>query len=176
MIHRKLFLPLACALAVGLVACAEEREEADEMIEAIQQEIEEPEVGPPGGPVEASLDPVGESGIGGEARLTALDGRIDVELTLDGASEGERYVAHLHQGECGNDLGMVSTIGEATPGAGVGSLRGTIDASSLNAHDSYFVQAHRAADNTAVACANVDLSGLAGSEVGAKTGQPGETY
>src|SRR5688572_6049055 len=105
MFHHKLLLILGLAAGLTFLGCArEEEEQVGELTETAEEGIRAPEPRA----IETDLDAVGESGITGQALLTPRDDQIAVELTLDGAAIDERYVAHIHRGECGNDLGMVT--------------------------------------------------------------------
>jgi hypothetical protein len=170
-IQRELFLPVAALVALGLAACSQEQEEAGETTEVVEVE----EVTPTPQPVVATLETVGGSAVGGEVQLTPREGQIGVLLMLDGATEGERYVAHLHRGTCEQDLGIVTAIGEVTVNSSANRIEGTIDPAALTAGEETFVQLHRAADNTPLACTPVDLSSVV-EVTGAKTSQAGETY
>ena len=135
-------------------------------------------------PLQADLTPVNESGVTGTASLTSRDGQLVVDLTLDGATEGERYVAHVHKGECGNDLGMAAAIGELTVTEGRNRITGSVDGASLDPAQSHFVQAHRGADDKPVACGNlppiggveVAPAGAAAAPAGEAPASQGDTY
>ena len=163
-----------------LVGCARPSdEEAGEMVEetGITGDVE-PE------PLQADLSSVNESGVTGVASLTNRDGQLVVDLTLDGATEGERYVAHVHNGECGNDLGMAAAIGELTVTEGRSRITGSVDEASLDPAQNHFVQAHRGADDKPVACGNLPPIGIVetapASAEAAPTGEApapqGDTY
>ena len=163
-----------------LVGCARESDEqTGDMIEetGITGEVE-PQ------PLEADLSPVNESGITGTATVTRRDNQLAIDLALDGATEGERYVAHVHNGECGNDLGMAAAIGELTVTEGRNRIIGSVDVASLGAGQNHFVQAHRGADDKPVACGNlpptagveVAPAGAASVPAGEAPAPKGDTY
>ena len=108
--------------------------------------------------LEVRLGAVGTSGMTGEARLTPREDKLAVNVVLEGALQDERYVAQLHRGRCGNELGVVAPIGEATVTGGRNRITGSIDRASLAPGESRFVQVLRGEDGTAVACGNVEAA------------------
>lgn len=173
MMHRKLLIPLGLAAAMTFVGCAEEQDQTGELVEEVAP-VEQAEIEP----LQVDLEAVNESGITGTARLTSRDGQTEVELALSGAAEGARYTAHIHRGDCGNDLGVVADLGEITASADEVQLTTTIGGSLLNPPDHYFVQVHGAND-APVACANLSGPGFGTettSPAGAKTAEQGQTY
>lgn len=173
MMHRKLLIPLGLAAIMIFVGCADEQDQTGELVEEVAP-VEQAEIEP----LQVDLETVNESGITGNARLTPSDGRTQVELTLSGAAEGARYTAHIHAGDCGNDLGIVADLGAITVSTDEAHLTTTIDESLLDPVDHYFVQVH-GADEAPVACANLSGPGFGTettSPAGAKTAEQGETY
>ena len=173
MMHPKLLIPLGLAAAMTFVSCAEEQDQTGELVEEVAP-VEQTEIEP----LQVDLDAVNESGITGNARLAPSNGQTEVELALSGAAEGARYTAHIHRGDCGNDLGVVADLGAITVSTDEAQLTTTIDESLLDPVDHYFVQVH-GADEAPVACANLSGTGFGTettSPAGAKTAEQGETY
>ena len=173
MMHRKLLIPFGLAAAMTFMSCAEEEEQTGELVEDVAP-VEQAEIEP----LQVDLEAVNESGITGNARLTSSDGQTQVELEISGAAEGARYTAHIHRGDCGNDLGVVADLGAITVSPDEAQLTTTIDGSLLDPVDHHFVQVH-GADEAPVACANLTGPGFGTettSPAGAKTAEQGETY
>jgi hypothetical protein len=173
MMHRKLLIPLGLAAVMTFVGCADEQNQTGELVEEVAP-VEQAEIET----LEVDLEAVNESGITGNARLTPSDGQTQVELTLSGAAEGAQYTAHIHRGDCGNDVGVVADLGAITASTDEAQLTTTIDESLLDPVDHYFVQVH-GADEAPVACANLSGPGFGTettSPAGAKTAEQGETY
>lgn len=150
MFQARLLLVLGLTAFLVLTACQRQQEEAGEMTEEFGDLLLDEER-------TASLDEVNNSGISGEVRVREVGDQTEIDLTIDGVLEGHTYVAHLHRGECGNDLGVVADIGEFTATAGENQISTTIDSATLEADRSHFVQAHQA-DQAPIACANLPRS------------------
>ena len=139
-------LGLAAALAL---ACQEEPREDAEMAQAPGSAT-----GLEARSVDVDLEAVNESGVSGTARIGHKDDQILIDLTLEGATPGERYVGYVHRGECGNDLGQISPFGELTVNEGHDKITGSIDRASLERTQNYFAQV-TTGDNVLVACGNL---------------------
>ena len=148
--HVKLLLPMAIALLVA--GCGRDEEQAGELSE-VPAAFERPL------PSDASLSDMNRSGISGSARLIRGEGGIDVELTLDGAAPGTKYIARIYRGECGDRGPEVTSLGHISVTETGGLLTERIDPALLDPRQRHYVEV-RSADQTPVACANLDLSAL----------------
>jgi len=83
-----------------------------------------------------------DSGMTGEATLTAMDGSTLVELDLAGAPEGIVQPAHIHTGSCANIGGVVYPLTFPMNGVSETTLNVSLDALlaqlplALNVHKS----------------------------------------
>jgi hypothetical protein len=148
-VRYRAFLPSLGLAAILALACQEEPQEAGDMAQAPGTAT-----GLEARSVEVDLEAINESGVSGTARIGNKDDQILIDLTLEGASPGERYVAYVHRGECQNDLGLISPVGELTVSEGHEKITGSIDKASLEPTQNYFAQV-TTGDNVLIACGNL---------------------
>ena len=142
-------LPRLGLAAMLALACQEEVQETGDMAQAPGSAT-----GLEARTLEVDLEAVNESAVSGTARIGHKDDQILIDLTLEGATPGERYVAYVSRGECQNDLGQVSPIGELTVTEGHDKITGSIDRASLEPTQNYFAQVSTG-DNVLVSCGNL---------------------
>lgn len=147
---------VAFAAALVLGACEGRQDETGEMTEAIEEtgdtdlsaDVEET------GEKTAFLESRGASGVTGTIAARRLDGRMKIEVTLDGAEASAVYVGHVHRGTCGEPGASVASLElfEHTPGGATRSET-TLDASRLTGSD-HFVQIH-GSEQAVIACGSL---------------------
>ncbi|MEX2584612.1 MAG: hypothetical protein WD766_15190 [Gemmatimonadota bacterium] len=119
-------------LVLALVACAGD---ADDDI-AVIDETEEvmPQMTEPATPMPepaaaqtASFEPVGDSGISGEATVTDRGQQTEIMVRLTGAEAGE-HPGHIHSGTCASIGGVVQPLESITADAtGTGTMTTTVE-------------------------------------------------
>lgn len=162
---------LAAVLLLVAWGCGGDGEQASDLAEF-------PDVGEEAPAVPSSSDnrvrDVDGSGVEGTVRLTRGEGGVDVELALEGLRSGEKYLARIHRGECDRASAEVAPIGHLTVTGTEGIAAERIDPAVLDPEERYSLRVFTAEQST-VACANLDLSALELAPVpaGARTGQAG---
>jgi hypothetical protein len=148
-VRYRAFIPRLGLAAILTLACQEQPRDASDMAQAPGSAI-----GLEARSVDVDLEAVNESGVSGTARIGHKDDQILIDLRLEGASPGERYVAYVQRGECQNDLGQISPLGELTVTEGHDKITGSIDRGLLEPTQNYFAQV-TTGDNVLVACGNL---------------------
>lgn len=111
---------LLLALPLVLAACGgdggEDSAAVDEAMEAID------EVMPPM-PTTATLTPLGDSGVNGEAVLMPMGAESEVTVSLAGLAPGTSHPGHIHEGTCAAPGPVILPLSEITAdGNGAGSM------------------------------------------------------
>ena len=93
-----------------------------------------------GEPPQASIAPVGESGIQGTARLNEGESALTLKLELLGVQEGNSYPAMLVEGTCDSPGETVAELDTPHVGTvGVGSSLTQLDPSQITADATYSI-------------------------------------
>ncbi len=145
---------LALALT-ALAGCGNDG--AEESGDLAQLPAEESPAPPPD--VNASFDDMEGSGVSGMAHLVRSEGGIDVEVTLEGVTEGQKYLAKIHRGGCGDEGEEVASIGHLMVTGTTAATTERVDLAALAPGMPYSVVI-RLADQTPVACTDLDLMPL----------------
>jgi hypothetical protein len=109
---------------------------------------------PSGEPITATLEPVNESGVEGQATAIHVRDSLQLNLMVQGLpSEGE-YAAQVHRGSCeaGGPVAF-SLTPVRSDGDGLGRSSTALDPTSLTEGESYFVQVQQGAKP--LACGDV---------------------
>lgn len=108
----------------------------------------------------ASLAPVGESGIQGTVRITPGGDSLTVKLELLGVAEGESYPASLVAAGCSEDGSTVAELDRPHVGTvGVGSSLTRIGPDALAGSGSYSVRV-ASPDGGTAACGELKRGGI----------------
>lgn len=159
---------LALALVLPLAACAGE-EEPEVGVDDDAFEVEPaPTTGADMGmePMTISLEPLNESGVTGEVRATHRMDSVTVEVSVQGAPEGE-LPAHIHSGTCDSVGGVVAPL---SPVQG-GQSTTTLASSQVGENQETVVQVHDPSGQP-IACAEMRGHGDMGTT---GTGTMGDT-
>ena len=93
-----------------------------------------------GQPPQASVAPVGESGIQGTARLNEGENTLTLKLELLGVQEGKTYPAKLVRGTCDSPGETVAELDTPHVGTvGVGSSLTELDPSQITEGETYSI-------------------------------------
>lgn len=93
-----------------------------------------------GGPPEAAIAPVGESGIQGTARLNRGGESLTLKLELLGVQEGQTYPARLVRGSCDSPGETVTELDTPHVGTvGVGSSLTQLDPGQVQEGETYSI-------------------------------------
>ena len=103
-----------------------------------------------------ALNAQNNSGMSGEATLTAMDGSTLVELELTGAPSGITQPAHIHTGSCANIGGVVYPLTFPVDGASETTLDVSLDA--LLTQLPLALNVHKSAEEASVYVACGDLT------------------
>lgn len=113
---------------------------------------------PPAQPAFVPLEPVGDSGVSGEATVIKEADEVVVLIEVAGLPEEGEYAAHIHEGSCEEGgpvhVGLNPVAGMAD---GTGASTTTLDREELNGDEPVdgFVQVH-ALDGAPIACGDID--------------------
>jgi hypothetical protein len=166
-IHCGRLAALALLVAWG---CGDDQEQASDLAEI----LERAEVAPA---VPASTDnrvrDLEGSGVEGSVRLTRGEGGVDVELAVEGVSPDGKYLARIYRGECGREGVEAAPVGHLTVTGTEALAAERIDPALLDPEEPHSLRV-LTADQTPVACADLDLAALdlAPLPAGVRTGQP----
>lgn len=151
---RRMILTMAAFAVVGCV-----RTHANEATGEIDVDVESP--AKTGEDWSGSLQAQGGSGITGSFKALVAEGKTNVTVNLANAMAGQQLPWHVHEGSCGNDMGIVGSA-SAYPVIVVGndgkaSTSATLSLQLDEAKD-YFVNVHASPTNlqTIVACGDLD--------------------
>lgn len=146
-------VPFALAAVLALVAGCEPPETEDPFVD---EAVEEPAEAPPG---TVPLEPVGESGVFGEANATRSANEILVVLTVSGLEEDGEFPAHIHEGTCAEGgpvaVGLNPVI--ATAGDGSGTSTTALELDDFDHESPHFFQVH-ARDGPPIACGDAEIA------------------
>ena len=105
-----------------------------------EQAASDTDAGAAGGPPEASIAPVGESGIQGTARLNRGGESLTLKLELLGVQEGQTYPASLVRGTCDSPGETVAELDTPHVGTvGVGSSLTELDPAQIQEGETYSI-------------------------------------
>lgn len=150
-------LALPFALACGGGETGGEIEEGPEMEPAAQQGMTSAAE-----PATASLQAMGESGVGGEVAFTREGDQLEVQVMAEGLAAAGDFASHIHDGTCAEPGGVVTPLNAvAAPEAGAGEATTSVDATQLEPGGSYLVMVH-GQEGAPVACADVPASVVSG--------------
>jgi type IV pilus biogenesis protein CpaD/CtpE len=152
-----------CLVTFLMVGCAQTEDEyADdaaaepaEMPAPAPSDAITPDAGP-SAPVVTQLEAKNNSGITGDVTATHTASDVTVQISLNGATEGTTYPAHIHTGTC--ESGGPVAVELTAVSAGQSST--TVENSRLPADQPAFVQVHDAGGNP-VACSDLEGHGTA---------------
>jgi hypothetical protein len=153
--------PAGTVLALGLVALVAAACEMPDPEPEMDPPMEEPTPEPEDVAHTAiPLEPVGESGVMGEATVMDHDNaEVVLVVEVSGLPEEGEYAAHIHAGSCeegGPVAEPLSPVVGLADGTGVGTT--TLDADAINGEEPLFIQVH-GADGQPIACGNVGAAG-----------------
>ena len=143
--------PLALTTVLALAACGGSGDGTSSTVEARSAGD---------GQWNASLAPVGESGVQGTVRITPGGDSLTVKLELLGVSQGERYPARLVQGACGAEGETLTELQTPHVGTvGVGSSLTRIGPDVIGGDAAYSIRVELP-DGAMAACGELRPGGV----------------
>lgn len=102
-----------------------------------------------------------QSGISGTSGWSVQGDSVRFTLRLKGVESGQKYPAHVHEGDCQSGGGVAVGLSPVAAGEGGGQSQATVARSSFSSGQTYFVQVHLP-DGTPAACGDLpEDAGLA---------------
>ncbi|MEX2570453.1 MAG: hypothetical protein WD737_04055 [Gemmatimonadota bacterium] len=160
--YRWIGLPLVLALA----ACGGDTADTDLVLDDTIEAEPGAETGMPatepggmddmGAGQTAMLEPVGDSGAGGEATITDLGDQTQVMVRLTGTPGDGAHPGHIHSGRCDNIGGVVQPLDEITTDAtGTGTMTATVEVAPMTVMDGQHIVVYHGEGGAPMACANI---------------------
>jgi hypothetical protein len=158
--HKELHMRRITVLAAALLSAACIRTATNEATGAVDVDIESPTK--QGEDWKGSLTgQAGYTNLSGGMQALVAEGRTTVNVVLNGASPGARYIWHIHEGKCGTAGVMVGDAYAYPPlvigDDGKGAVNAMLQARLDEAKD-YYVDVHASPSDmaTIVACGDLD--------------------
>ena len=106
-------------------------------------------------PTTLALQPVGDSGVTGQATLTPGGAQTQVQVQLTGLTPGA-HPGHIHQGTCAAPGSVVQPLPEITAGEdGSGSADGSVAIDATTVMDGQHIIAYHGEGGAPVACGSL---------------------
>lgn len=155
------FLPLALLIT----ACGGDEPETDSIVvgdTAMIAPTTEPAgtVAPaaPGAATQTvQLDPLGDSGVSGEATLTRTNGQTQVMVRLTGTPGNTTHPGHIHSGSCeapGPPVQPLESVTTDATGSGTATSTVTVDEATVF-NGQHIIQYHQAGGGPGVTCGQI---------------------
>jgi hypothetical protein len=102
------------------------------------------------------LQPLGDSGVGGEAVITDRGAQVEVMVRLTGTPGNTTHPGHIHSGTCANVGGVVQALEPITTGAdGAGTMTTQVDLAPMSVMDGQHVVVYHAAGGQPATCGEI---------------------
>lgn len=107
--------------------------------------------------VTVTINPVGGSGVSGQASMTPGTSDTQVQITLNGLQPNSTHAGHIHQGTCANLGSVVVPLPEITADAnGTATATGSVAVQTSTLHSGqHVVSYHESGGPAPIACGEI---------------------